>query len=317
MAKITLLDGYSVNPGDLCWDTFRGLGDFTVYDKTPADLTVERIGDSDMVLSNKVLLTRGVIESCKNLKYIGVLATGYNNVDLEAASEHGITVTNIPAYSTQSVVQHVFALLLEHCSKVAHHDARVKAGAWENNDMFCFWDYPLIELWGKTLGIVGFGRIGSSVAKVALAFGMKVLACTRTKKEMSGVEFVSLEELLQKSDCITLHAPLADATKGMINKDTIRKMKDGVMIVNTGRGLLIVEQDVLDGLNSGKISCYMADVFSTEPPAKGNRLIRQKNTIITPHYAWAPKEARMRLMGIAYDNIKAYLGGHVKNKVNV
>lgn len=316
MSKMAVLDGYSVNPGDLSWERFEELAEVSVYDNTPPILVAKRIESSELVLTNKVVMDSALIDASQNLKYIGVLATGYNVVDLAAASRRGICVTNIPAYSTQSVVQHVFALILERCSRVAHHDTRVKTGAWENNDMFCFWDYPLVEIAGKTLGILGLGQIGSGVAKVANAFGMKVLAYTRTGKEVEGVECVSLNELLEKSDILTLHTPLTDATKGIINQETIKKMKDGVMIVNTGRGPLVVEEDVLMGLKSGKIGCYMADVFSKEPPEKGNRLLRQENTIITPHYAWAPKEARTRLMEIAYQNVKAFLAGRPIHQVN-
>ncbi len=316
MKKIVILDAYSVNPGDLSWDAFSNLGEPALYDNTsPAD-TVARIGDAEIILTNKVVIDEQVIAACKNLKYVGVLATGYNVVDLQAAARAGIVVTNIPAYSTQSVVQHVFALLLDYCSKVAYHSAEVKKGRWENNSLFCFWDYPLIEIWGKTLGILGLGKIGEGVAKAANAFGMKVIASSRTPKEIEGVEFVSREELFRRSDFITLHCPLTEETKGIVNKESIGAMKDGVVIINTGRGPLVNEGDMVQALDSGKAAAYLADVFATEPPAKNNPLIRHERSIITPHYAWAPREARMRLMDIAYKNIEAFQKGSPINKVN-
>lgn len=316
MKKIVILDAYSVNPGDLSWDAFQSLGELVIYDNTSADKAVERIGDAEIILTNKVVIDKKVLEACKTLKYVGVLATGYNTVDLKVAAEAGVIVTNIPAYSTQSVVQHVFALILDYCSKVAYHSAEVKKGRWENNDMFCFWDYPLIELWGKTLGIFGLGKIGEGVAKAANAFGMKVIAFSRTEKQIEGVEFVSKEDVYKRSDILTLHCPLTDETKGMINAAAIGSMKDGVVIINTGRGPLVNEGDMVTALDSGKVAAYLADVFSSEPPPKNHALIRHPRSIITPHYAWAPKEARMRLMEIAYQNIKAFQTGSPVNQVN-
>lgn len=316
MKKIVILDSKSVNPGDLSWDGLEILADVQIYENTQPSEVIARIADASYVVTNKVQMTKEVIDACPKLKYIGVLATGYNNVDLATASAKGIVVTNIPAYSTPSVVQHVFALLLEYCNQVGHHNVRVKEGAWEQSEMFCFWDMPLTELANKTLGIIGLGQIGMGVAKVANAFGMHVVGNSRTPKNMEGVDFVSLEELYKKADVISLHSPLTEQTEGMIHKDSIAKMKDGVLLINTGRGPLVNEDDVCVALDSGKMACYMADVFSTEPPIPGSKLLYHENTIITPHYAWAPKESRARLIDIAVKNIEAAIKGKPINQVN-
>lgn len=316
MTKIVVLDGASVNRGDLSWADFETLGALRVYENLKKEDVVASIGDSEIVLTNKVVIDKTVLDACPSIKYIGVLATGYNTIDLAYAAEKDVVVTNIPAYSTESVVQHVFALLLEYCSRVGYHDLRVKAGAWEASELFGFWDYPIQELSGKTLGIVGLGQIGTGVAKVANAFGMMVLGNARTPKTMEGVTFVSLEELYQEADIVTLHCPLTAETEGMINKNTIGAMKEGVILINTGRGPLVAEDDVASALDTGKLAAYLADVFSSEPPKPGSRLLYHPKTIITPHYAWAPKEARTRLLQIAHDNIVAFLEGVPKNQVN-
>lgn len=322
--KIVVLDGYTLNPGDLSWAGLEELGDLTVYDRTVFDrsndnLIIERIGDAQIVFTNKTPLPREVLSKVPNVKYIGVLATGYNIVDIEAAKELGITVTNIPTYGTDSVAQMVFAHLLEICHHVAAHSDAVKNGEWTNNVDWCFWKYPLIELAGKTMGIIGYGRIGQAVGRVAQAFGMKVLANDKYPNkdlESDTLKYVELDELLANSDVISLHCPLFEENKGMINKDSIAKMKDGVIIINTSRGPLVVEEDLAEALNSGKVYAAAVDVVSKEPISADNPLLKAKNIIITPHIAWAPKEARQRLMKIAVDNLKAFLNGKPVNVVN-
>jgi len=322
--KIVVLDGYTLNPGDLSWEGLEKLGDLTVYDRTAfdrsgEDLIVERVGDAEIVFTNKTPLSREAIEKMPNLKYIGVLATGYNVVDIQAAKELGITVTNIPTYGTDSVAQMAIALLLEMCHHVWEHSEAVKRGEWTNNPDWCFWKYPLIELAGKTAGIIGYGRIGQATGRIAQALGMKVLAYdTYQNKDLESetMKYVSLDELLKKSDVIFLHCPLFESTKGIINKDTIAKMKDGVMIVNNSRGPLIVEEDLAEALNSGKVAGAAVDVVSTEPIKMDNPLLKAKNCIITPHMSWAPKESRQRLMDIAVDNLEKFLEGSPVNVVN-
>ena len=322
--KIVVLDGYTLNPGDLSWAGLEELGDLTVYDRTVFDrsndnLIIERIGDAQIVFTNKTPLPREVLSKVPNVKYIGVLATGYNIVDIEAAKELGITVTNIPTYGTDSVAQMVFAHLLEIGHHVAAHSDAVKNGEWTNNVDWCFWKYPLIELAGKTMGIIGYGRIGQAVGRVAQAFGMKVLANDKYPNkdlESDTLKYVELDELLANSDVISLHCPLFEENKGMINKDSIAKMKDGVIIINTSRGPLIVEDDLAEALNSGKVYAAGLDVVSTEPIKADNPLLKAKNIFLTPHIAWAPKESRQRLMDIAVENLKAYLNGKPINVVN-
>jgi glycerate dehydrogenase len=322
--KIVVLDGYTLNPGDLSWAGLEELGDLTVYDRTVFDrsndnLIIERIGDAQIVFTNKTPLPREVLSKVPNVKYIGVLATGYNIVDIEAAKELGITVTNIPTYGTDSVAQMVFAHLLEICHHVAAHSDAVKNGEWTNNVDWCFWKYPLIELAGKTMGIIGYGRIGQAVGRVAQAFGMKVLANDKYPNkdlESDTLKYVELDELLANSDVISLHCPLFEENKGMINKDSIAKMKDGVIIINTSRGPLIVEDDLAEALNSGKVYAAGLDVVSTEPIKADNPLLKAKNIFLTPHMSWAPKESRQRLMDIAVNNLKQFLEGSPVNVVN-
>jgi glycerate dehydrogenase len=317
--RIIVLDGYTLNPGDLSWDELSKLGSLTVYDRTPADKVLERIGDAELVFTNKTPLSGETIGALEKVRFIGVLATGYNIVDVEAAKRKGIVVCNVPSYSTSSVAQLTFALLLEICHHVGEHDAAVKSGAWTESPDFCFWRHPLVELADKTLGIVGFGRIGQAVSRIALAMGMRVIYHSR--KRSAGLETgmlysAGLDELLSRSDVISLHCPLFEDTRGMINKNTIAKMKDGVIILNTARGPLIVEEDLAEALGSGKVRAAAMDVVSSEPIKKDNPLLTAKNCIITPHIAWAPKEARIRLMSITVENARKFLQGTPVNVVN-
>lgn len=319
--KIIILDGYTENPGDLSWEGFEKLGELTVYDRTPIDDPEEilrRIADAEIVLTNKTPLIRDVLTVAPNLKYIGVLATGFNIVDTLAARELSITVTNIPAYSTNAVAQLTFALLLEICHNVGHHSDSVKAGRWCDSADFCFWDMPLMELSGKTMGIVGFGRIGEAVGRIAAAFGMSVLACNTSRRDVSHpfATYVEWDELCTRSDIISLHCPLSQKSEKMINSHTIAQMKDGVILINTARGGIIAEQDLADALNSGKVYAAGLDVLSCEPAKPENPLLSAKNCFITPHIAWAPKESRARLMNIAVQNLQSYLDGKTENVVN-
>lgn len=317
--KIVVLDGYTLNPGDISWEGLEALGEVTVYDRTKAEDIVARIGDADAVYTNKTPITKETLNACPNVKFIGVLATGYNIVDIEAAKEKGIPVSNIPTYGTAAVSQFAIALLLELCHHIGEHSDAVKAGEWTNNADWCFWKYPLVELAGKTMGIIGFGRIGQDTGKIAQALGMKVLAYDAYKRpelESETCKYADLDTVLAQSDVISLHCPLFPATEGMINKDSIAKMKDGVMIINDSRGPLIVEQDLRDALDSGKVAGAALDVVSTEPIQMDNPLLGAKNVILTPHIAWAPKESRQRLMDIAVANLKAYQDGAPQNVVN-
>ena len=317
--KIVVLDGYTENPGDLSWDGLGNLGELTVYDRTPADLIVERIGYAEIVYTNKTPLTKATLDSCPQIRFIGVLATGYNVVDVQAAKAKGIPVANIPIYGTAAVAQMAIALLLEICHHVGEHSAAVYRGEWTNNQDWCFWKYPLIELAGKTMGIIGFGRIGRATGKIAQALGMKVLAFD-TNQTPPGVgeayEYVELNELFAKADVISLHCPLFPSTEGMINKENIGKMKDGVIIINNSRGQLIVEQDLAEALNSRKVYAAGLDVVSVEPITADNPLLAAKNCFITPHISWAPKESRQRLMDLAVKNLEAFLAGAPINVVN-
>lgn len=317
--KIVILDGYTENPGDLSWEGFERLGDLVVYDRTPADQIVERMKDAEIVYTNKTPISRETIAVCPELKFIGVLATGYNVVDTAAAKEAGIPVSNIPTYGTDGVAQFAIALLLELCHHIGEHSDCVKAGVWTNNQDWCFWNHPLIELAGKTMGIIGFGRIGQKTGQIAKALGMNVIAYDEYSNDAGReiAEYVTLEELLAQSDVISLHCPLFPSTEGIINKANIAKMKDGVMIINDSRGPLIVEEDLRDALNSGKVAGAAVDVVSVEPIRMDNPLLSAKNCIITPHIAWAPKESRQRLMNIAVDNLNAYLNGKPQNVVNI
>ncbi len=309
--KIVILDGYTENPGDLSWEGFEALGEVTVYDRTAPEEIVSRIGDAEIVILNKVPITEETLNQCGHIRYIGVLATGYNVVDVDACRKRGIPVCNIPTYGTAAVGQFAIAMLLEICHHVAHHSDAVHEGRWESNPDWCFWDYPLIELADKTMGIIGFGRIGQATGRIAKALGMRVIANDEypnaSGKELA--EYVPREQLFEESDVIALHCPLFPSTEGMINKENIAKMKDGVIILNNSRGPLIVEEDLADALNSGKVYAAGLDVVSAEPIQGDNPLLKAKNCIITPHISWAPKESRQRLMDIAVENLKAFLAG--------
>lgn len=314
--KIVILDGYAANPGDLSWDGVAAQGGLTVYDRTAPEDVISRIGDAEVIYTNKTAITAEVIASCPNLKLISVLATGYNVVDTKAARENGITVCNVPAYSTRDVAQLVFALLLEICHHVGHHSETVYAGKWQNNSDFCYWDYAPMALYGKTIGLIGFGQIGQAVAKLAEAFGMKVLVHSRTARPELGYEFTDLDTLLSQSDVVSLHCPLFPETEGLIRKETIAKMKDGAILINTGRGPLIDEADVAAALKSGKLYAAGMDVVSKEPIAPENPLLKAPNCFITPHIAWATKEARQRLLAVSAENLRQFINGTPQNVVN-
>ncbi len=318
--KIVILDAYTTNPGDLSWERFKEFGELTVYDrgiKNDLQESIDRIQDADVVLTNKVPIKEELLEACPNIKYIGTLSTGYNIIDLDACRTRGIPVCNVPSYSTSAVAQFTMALLLEVCHHVGEHNNIVHSGGWERSVDFCFWNYSLIELSSKTIGIIGFGKIGQEVAKLAAAFGMKVLAYSRTEYEEGRklAEYVDLDTLLASSDIVSLHCPLFPETRGIINNEKIAKMKDGAILLNTSRGPLIVEEDVANALNSDKLYYYATDVASREPIRSDNPLLKAKNCIITPHIAWAAKETRERLVGIVYENLKAYTEGKVQNNV--
>ncbi|MCR5088764.1 MAG: D-2-hydroxyacid dehydrogenase [Oscillospiraceae bacterium] len=318
--RIVILDGYTENPGDLSWDSLKEFGDLTVYDRTPYedDVIAQRIGDAEVVFTNKCPVRKAVMDACPKLKYISVLATGYNIVDVAYAGEKGIQVSNVPTYGTASVGQFAIALLLEICHHVAHHSAAVHEGRWGQNPDWCFWDYPLIELAGKTMGIIGFGKIGQTTGKIAKALGMKILA-TGSRETETGraiADYVDMDTLLRESDVIALHCPLFPSTEGIINRETIAKMKDGVILINNSRGQLVVEKDLADALNSGKIAAAGLDVVSTEPIRDDNPLLKAKNCLITPHISWAPKESRQRIMQTSAENLRAYLSGSPINLVS-
>ena len=319
--KIVILDGYTENPGDLSWDELGKLGELTVYERTPVDDEAEiirRIGDAEVVFTNKTPISRAVIDACPGMKFISMLATGYNVVDYVYAHEKGIPVTNVPSYGTASVAQFAIAMLLEICHHVAHHSQTVHDGKWASSIDWCYWDYPLIELDGKTMGIIGFGRIGQQTGKIARALGMNILAYDSVESDSGRAigTYADLDTVLSQSDVIALHCPLFPDTQGIINKDTIARMKDGVIILNNSRGPLIVEQDLTDALNSGKVFAAGLDVVSTEPIKPDNPLLGAKNCIITPHISWAPKESRQRIMDCAVANVKAYQAGTPINVVN-
>lgn len=319
--KIVVLDGYAENPGDLSWAPLEALGEVTVYDRTSlADEgeTIARLSGAEIAVTNKTPITRRVIDACPRLRYITMLATGYNVVDAAYARAKGIPLSNIPAYGTAAVGQFAIALLLEICHHAAHHSGTVHAGKWAACADWCYWDYPLIELDGKTMGIIGFGRIGQQTGRIARALGMRVLACGSRPSDSGRAiaDYVELDALLAASDVIALHCPLFPETEGIINRETIRKMKDGVILLNNSRGPLVVEQDLADALNSGKVYAAGLDVVSTEPIREDNPLLTAKNCIITPHISWAPRESRQRIMDTAAQNIKAYLDGAPINVVN-
>ena len=315
--KIVILDAYAANPGDLSWDEFAALGDLTVYDRTAQEDAVARIGDAEVVFINKVRLTDEIFAACPNLKLVSILATGYNIVDLAAAKRRGITVCNVPGYSTRAVVQMTFALLLEICQQVGLHSGAVHTGRWQTCPDFCFWDRPLIELDGKTMGIVGYGAIGSAVGTVAQALGMKLLVTARHEKPVpEGARFVSLPELLAQSDVVSLHCPQTAENARMIDAGALAQMKDGAILLNTARGGLLDEQAVADALRSGKLLAAGMDVVSAEPIRADNPLLTAPNCFLTPHIAWAPLETRRRLQAISAENLRAFLAGKPQNVVN-
>jgi glycerate dehydrogenase len=319
--KIVVLDGYTENPGDLSWSGLEALGEVTVYDRTSyvdAPIIAERIGDAEIVVLNKTPITKATIDACPNMKMIAVLATGYNVVDYEYAKEKGIPVCNVPTYGTASVGQYAIALLLEVCHHIGHHSKTVFEGKWQNHIDWCYWDYPLIELDGKTAGIIGFGRIGQTTGRIAKALGMNVIAYdlypNESGKEIA--EYKDLDTVLAESDVLFLHCNLTPENTGLINKENIAKMKDGAILINNSRGQLIDEQDVTDALNSGKLGAAGLDVVYSEPIKADNPLLGAKNCIITPHMSWGAKEARQRIMNITVDNVKAYIDGAPVNVVN-
>lgn len=315
--KIVILDGYTANPSDLSWQELESFGELTVYDRTRPEETVARAADAEIVLTNKVIIGRKEIIQLPHLKYIGVLATGYNVVDLQAASERGIIVTNVPAYSTESVAQMVFAHLLTVTNRTEHYALQNREGRWIQNPDFCYWDTSLTELAGKTIGIIGLGNIGRRVAQIALAFGMQVMALTSKPAEAlpEGIRKVSLDELLSDSDVLSLHCPLTDDTHHLINNKTLSQMKSTAILINTGRGPLVDDQAVADALEKGAIAAYCADVLTEEPPKRDNPLLKQPNAFITPHIAWATKEARSRLIQVAIGNVRSFLNGKPQNVV--
>ena len=314
--KIVVLDGHTLNPGDLSWEAIETQGDFTVYDRTSPQDVIPRMEDAEIVLVNKTILTKEILAQSPKLRYIGVLATGYNVVDLEEAAKRGIPVTNIPAYSTAAVAQMVFALLLELSNHVAHHNQRVHDGAWTESPNFSFWDFPLVELAGKTMGLIGFGRIGQETAKIAHAFGMRVIYHNPSARRSDIARSVTLDELLEQSDVISLHCPLTERNTGFINTVTIEKMKNTAILINTARGPLVNEQDLADALAGGRIAAAALDVVSVEPIEPNNPLLSAPNCLITPHNAWASREARQRLMKTAADNLENFLRGKPCNRVN-
>lgn len=317
MARIVILDGYTANPGDLSWKDLETLGQVTVYERTKPEDTVARAAEADIVLTNKVMIGRTEIEQLPHLRYIGVLATGYNVVDIMAAHEHGIIVTNVPAYSTESVAQMVFAHLLTVTNRIEHYAIQNRAGRWSNNPDFSYSDTVLTELAGKTIGIVGLGNIGSRVAQIALAFGMKVKAFTSKSADLlaDGIQKTDMQELISTSDILSMHCPLTDSTRHLINADTLRLMKKTAIVINTGRGPLVDDQAVADALEQKRITAYCADVLTEEPPKADNPLLKQQNAYITPHIAWATTEARVRLIQVATDNVRAFLKGTPQNTV--
>ncbi len=317
MTKIVILDAYGANPGDLSWDGLRELGELTVYERTRAEETVVRAAEADIVLTNKVVLGRREIEQLPRLRYIGVLATGYNVVDTVAAREHGVTVTNVPAYSTESVAQMVFAHLLTVTNRTEHYALQNRQGRWTASPDFCYWDTPLTELAGKTFGIVGLGNIGRRVAQIAQAFGMQVKALTskRADELPAGVKKVELRELLATADVLSLHCPLTDTTRHLMNAQTLSLMKPTAILINTGRGPLVCDADVAEALQTGRLAAYCADVLTEEPPRSDNPLISLPNAYFTPHVAWATREARVRLLQVAIDNVRAFVEGSPQNVV--
>lgn len=317
--KIIVLDGYTLNPGDLSWHPLQQYGELTVYDRTKTEKeTIERIGDAEAIFTNKTPITSAVIENCPSLKFIGVLATGYNVVDIESTKVKGITVCNVPTYGTAAVAQYSIALLLEICCRIGYHSQTVKEGRWEKCDDWCYWDYPLIELLDKTIGIIGFGRIGRQEGAIARALGMHVLANDPypTDEGRAIADYVELDELYERCDVISLHCNLTDDNYGMINQKSIEKMKNDVIIINNSRGQLVNEKDLADALNNGRVQAAGLDVVSTEPIRPDNPLIHARNCIITPHISWASIECRERIMNISADNLRAFVNGSPVNTVD-
>jgi len=317
--KLVVLDGYTLNPGDLNWEGIKKFGDLEVHDRTPESLIVERCKGAEIIFTNKTPLREAILSQLPDLKYIGVLATGYNVVDVDYAKTRGIAVANVPGYGTASVVQMTFALLLELCQHVQSHSDSVRQGGWAASPDFCYWNYPLIELEGKSIGIIGFGSIGQKVADIATAFGMNVIGFSRTRSDQShrkNFKWAELNDLLKESDVVSVHCPLFPETQGIINKDSLRLMKRTAFFLNTSRGPLMVDQDLADALNEGIIAGAGIDVLSVEPPSADNPLFKAKNCLITPHIAWATKEARSRLMGIAENNLSSFLNQKPINIVN-
>ena len=315
--KIVILDGFSANPGDLSWRELEDMGELTVYERTSPEDTVARAAEAEIVLTNKVVISREVIAQLPLLKYIGMLATGYNVVDIQAAHERGIIVTNVPAYSTESVAQMVFAHLLNVTNRTDHYATENRSGRWTRNKDFCYWDYPHMELAGKTFGIVGLGHIGRRVAEIALAFGMKVKALTSKSADAlpAGIGKATIEELLSTSDVISLHCPLTDTTRHLINSETLRLIKPSAILINTGRGPLVDDQAVASALAEGQLAAFCADVLTEEPPKADNPLLAQPNAFFTPHIAWASTEARIRLLQVVTCNVKAFLNGKPQNSI--
>ena len=319
--KIVILDGYTENPGDLSWAELEKLGEVTIYDRTPYEDSeiIRRIGDAEIVLTNKTPIRRAVLDACPSIRFIAVLATGFNVVDIDYAREKGIPVSNVPNYGGYSVSQFSIALMLECCLHIGHHDRTVHEGKWENNPDWCYWDYPLIELAGMTYGLLGCGRIGYHTAEAAKGLGMHVIAFDKYPSQAAkdlGVEFVELDELFARSDVLGLQMPLMEFNTGIINKENIAKMKDGVIIINNSRGQMVVEQDLADALNSGKVAFAGLDVVSTEPIRGDNPLLKAKNCIITPHMSWGSKGSRQRIMDCTVENVRAYQSGEPENVVN-
>jgi len=317
MIKICILDGYTTNPGDVSWREFEKMGEVTVFDRTPKDLILERAKDAQIVITNKTPLTRETIFALPNLQYIGTLATGYNVIDTAAARQRGIPVCNVPAYCTQAVAQHTFALLLDIANHVHEHSESVRKGQWANSVDFCYWKTPIFELEGKSIGILGFGNIGKAVAEIALAMGMKVLVSSRTEKKMPvGCRWVEQAELFAQSDVVTIHCPLTAQTTELIQHETLKQMKNTAILINTSRGGVINETDLADALNSGEIAAAGLDVLSNEPPKSDNPLLTAKNCIITPHIAWASHDTRERLVEISAQNVQQFLNRRPQNVVN-
>lgn len=315
--RIVVLDGFTLNPGDLDWAPLRALGECEIFDRTPPDAVLERARGAAILLTNKTPVPKSVIDALPELRCIGVLATGFNVVDFAVAAARGIPVTNAPGYGTAFVAQHVFALLLELTQHTGRHAQSVREGRWSASPDFSFWETPLVELAGRTLGIVGYGNIGAAVARIALAFGMKVIAASRrARSDVPDVEFTDVDDLFRRSDVISLHCPLTADTQGLVNSQRLDLMKRDAFLINTGRGPLVVEQDLADALNSGRIAGAGLDVLSAEPPPASNPLLTAKNCLITPHIAWASKAARERLLGIVVENVRAFLAGTPVNVVN-